>query len=65
MGRDTLSRLMYGARVSLFIGLSVIGGVDGGGRGGLAAAFFGGIVGVIIIRIMDLVWPSLRWCWRS
>ena len=32
LGRDMLSRLMYGARVSLFIGLVGHGRLDGGGH---------------------------------
>ena len=62
VGRDTLSRLMYGARVSLFIGLSVmIVSMVAGVALGLASAFFGGLVDVAIIRIMDLIMaiPSL------
>ena len=62
VGRDMLSRLMYGARVSLFIGLAVmLVSMVVGVTLGLAAAWFGGIVDVIIIRIMDLIMaiPSL------
>jgi dipeptide transport system permease protein len=62
VGRDMLSRLMYGARISLFIGLAVmIVSMLVGVALGLAAAWFGGIVDVIIIRIMDLIMaiPSL------
>ena len=62
VGRDMLSRLMYGARVSLFIGLSVmVVSMVVGVALGLAAAFFGGFVDVIIIRVMDLIMaiPSL------
>ncbi len=62
VGRDMLSRLMYGARVSLFIGLSVmLVSMMVGVSLGLAAAWFGGIIDVIIIRIMDLIMaiPSL------
>ena len=62
VGRDMLSRLMYGARVSLFIGLSVmLVSMFVGIALGLAAAWFGGLVDVIIIRIMDLIMaiPSL------
>ncbi len=62
VGRDMLSRLMYGARISLFIGLSVmIVGMVVGVALGLAAAWYGGIVDVLIIRVMDLIMavPSL------
>lgn len=62
VGRDTLSRLMYGARVSLFIGIAVMAvSMLAGIALGLASAFFGGIIDVMIIRIMDLILaiPSL------
>jgi dipeptide transport system permease protein len=62
VGRDMLSRLMHGARISLLIGLSVMSVSMIVGIGlGLAAAWFGGIIDVIIIRIMDLIMaiPSL------
>jgi dipeptide transport system permease protein len=56
LGRDMLSRILYGARISLFIGLSVmvVSAVIGVALG-LAAAAFGGIVDVIVLRIMDLI----------
>jgi dipeptide transport system permease protein len=62
VGRDMLSRLMYGARISLFIGLAVMAvSMVVGIAMGLAAAWYGGIIDVIIIRIMDLIMaiPSL------
>jgi dipeptide transport system permease protein len=62
LGRDMLSRIMYGARISLFIGLSVmIVSMIAGIALGLAAAWFGGPVDVVILRIMDLIMsiPSL------
>ena len=62
VGRDMLSRLMYGARVSLFIGIAVMTvSMVFGIALCLAAGFFGGMVDVVIIRIMDLVmaFPSL------
>ncbi|HLW90684.1 MAG TPA: ABC transporter permease subunit [Roseiarcus sp.] len=62
LGRDMLSRLIYGARVSLFIGLAVMGlsSVIGVALG-LAAAYFGGFVDVAISRLTDVIWalPSL------
>ena len=62
VGRDMLSRLIYGARVSLFIGLSVmIASTIVGVALGLIAAWFGGMIDVVILRIMDLIMsiPSL------
>jgi dipeptide transport system permease protein len=62
IGRDTLSRLMYGARVSLFIGLAVmLVSMVVGVSLGLSAAWFGGLLDVMIIRVMDLIMaiPSL------
>jgi dipeptide transport system permease protein len=62
VGRDMLSRLMHGARLSLLIGLTVMTvSMVVGVTIGLAAAWFGGILDVIIIRIMDLIMaiPSL------
>ncbi len=56
LGRDMLSRLMHGARISLFIGVAVmsVSMVFGVGLG-LASAWFGGLFDVIVIRIMDLI----------
>jgi dipeptide transport system permease protein len=62
VGRDMLSRLMFGARISLFIGLAVmVVSMAVGVSLGLAAAWFGGIIDVIVVRIMDLIMaiPSL------
>lgn len=62
VGRDMLSRLMYGARVSLFIGLAVmVVSMLVGISLGLSAAFFGGLIDVAIVRVMDLIQaiPSL------
>ena len=55
LGRDLLSRLIYGARISLFIGLAVM--VVSFGLGvvlGLAAAF-NTVIDVLVTRVMDLI----------
>ncbi|MEJ1160913.1 ABC transporter permease subunit [Prosthecomicrobium sp. N25] len=65
LGRDTLSRLIHGARISLFIGLSVmVVSVLVGVSLGLVAAFAGGLVDTAIMRVMDLIIaiPSLVLC---
>ncbi len=56
VGRDMLSRIIYGARVSLFIGLAVmvVAALTGVALG-LAAAWYGGVVDSIIQRVMDLI----------
>ena len=62
VGRDMLSRLIYGARLSLLIGFVVVTlALLTGTTLGLAAAFAGGTIDIIIMRAMDivLVFPSL------
>jgi ABC-type dipeptide/oligopeptide/nickel transport system permease subunit len=54
-GRDMLSRVLYGGRVTMLSSLLVvtIGGVAGTAIG-LVAGYFGGVVGFTIMRIVDL-----------
>ncbi|KJS10180.1 MAG: peptide transporter [Hoeflea sp. BRH_c9] len=62
VGRDILSRLMYGAQFSLFIGLFVVVlSVTSGVIIGLLAGYFRGWVDTVIMRIMDVIlaFPSL------
>jgi len=62
IGRDILSRLMYGARLSLSIGLAVVAiSVAVGIVLGLVAGFFRGVLEIAIMRAMDVVLtlPSL------
>ncbi|NMM08874.1 MAG: ABC transporter permease subunit [Polaromonas sp.] len=62
IGRDILSRLMYGARLSLVIGLAVVSvSVIVGTVLGLMAGFFRGIFEIAIMRMMDIILtlPSL------
>lgn len=56
LGRDVLSRLLVGARVSLAISLSsVILSVTFGTALGAVAAFFGGWLDGLVMRLTDLV----------
>ena len=62
VGRDMLSRLIYGARFSLFIGVFVVGlAMVGGVTVGLIAGFYRGAVDTVIMRLMDIIlaFPSL------
>ena len=62
IGRDVLSRVLYGARLSLLIGLIVVTlSLAVGLAVGMTAGFFGGVVDIAIMRLMDilLALPSL------
>ena len=54
-GRDVLSRMIYGSRTALMVGLgaSLIGAVFGAVIG-VASAYFGGRVDLVVQRIMDV-----------
>ena len=56
LGRDVLSRLLYGARVDLQVGvLAVISPFIIGTALGLMAGWFGGWIDMLIMRIVDVV----------
>jgi len=62
MGRDILSRVMHGARISLRMGFVVV--FIAGGLGsviGAVAGYYGGRIDNIIMRVMDVIlsFPSL------
>ena len=57
LGRDFLSRLLYGARITLLVGLVVVViEVAVGVPLGMAAGYFRGRVDVVISALADIVW---------
>ena len=62
IGRDILSRLIYGARLSLLIGMAVVAlSIAVGITLGLVAGFARGVTEIAIMRLMDIILtlPSL------
>ena len=62
LGRDMLSRLIYGGRLSLFMGVTpVLSALLIGGLLGITAGFVGGRVNMAIMRVVDVFYafPSV------
>jgi peptide/nickel transport system permease protein len=62
LGRDTLSRLLYGARISLYVSLVSVGiGVTLGALIGVMSAYFSGAFDLLVQRLVDtiMVFPAI------
>lgn len=56
LGRDLLSRIIYGSRISIFIGAAVIVIATGIGIvAGLVSGYFRGLVDTVISRLVDIL----------
>ena len=62
LGRDLLSRIIYGARMSLAVGmLTALFSLIAGTLTGIAAGYFGGWLDLFLMRVVDLfyIFPSI------
>lgn len=57
IGRDVLTRVLHGARISLFVGLTVqVAATAIGVVLGLLAGYYGGLADLLIMRLVDIMY---------
>ena len=62
LGRDVFTRILYGARVSLMVGIvAVFGSLAAGGLIGIIGGYLGGFWDTLLMRLMDVLFafPSI------
>jgi peptide/nickel transport system permease protein len=56
LGRDELTRILYGARVSMGIGFLAVGvSLTVGAAVGLVAGYYGGLIDGLLMRLVDMI----------